>query len=928
MAYAITVSSSAARPTHDIKLTYSGTSVGLVLCDGKGDHDPTRIQRDPYPQSALKIYTGSQKYSDYEFPWTPISQTDWIGGRGLEDFDEDSTRFFDSKRAITWTPGRILSGPLHVYTTGYRGQSIIWPYKTAGTNYAAQDITATVGGSPGSTYVRPFASKFTTGAAFVPKYAYGVMRLTGSFGGSNAPRITAKIWSHDSGNDRPDTVIASGYTDVYTNEEDNNSTNPWLDFRVTLTLVAPTTTLAATTTYWISFQSVSTIDPTATRPDVDILSHIYGTRGCTGLEGVGGTITWTVCDTATTSAYVRVTDEEKPFIAHFFEFKDSLHAALQFEDGTASKVYINGDQGVASAGAATSITIDTAGGKLPTAIHYETGTWTADEWIGSVVKLTKGDGSDAMDVSQAITDNDTTSLTVADWDINPGASTEFAIVGSDKWTAIGELGTNKHGWTKMVKDVLSIREIAYFTMGTVAGTADYYLKRMRRWADSGTWTVEWVAETGNNADLITAIPAISTSSGVRTAVTEIWIAVNNKPTGIWYATSVDGSGTGIVADLSFTGQIPVGDTYERFSKLLKYGETARLWAVKRGSLWEVIDKIPYEVPMSGMTPVSDERNGLAAIAHDVYLYFSMHDGVERLYANNLDDIGPNRDAGFARASDRGGNIADLVSYPGRLFAAVDGGDFGISCVLAYNNYGWHEIFRAPYEGQRIRSLYVQSIPGDAPERLWIQCGSDIVWVPLAINTTQVYPNYYYTWESEVITSMMDFGQADVDKYFNTVKIVGSGTGYVDYRTDTSYGEWGALGAWSGTTELTVAATGKRIQFRIRLTTTSNIAYSEINAVVVEGIMRPQVKFFDTVTFRLSDYSYDMNGDYDGQVPSTVMTRLESWANMAYPVTMYAVNSRFDNKSVFVEPHSLRVLRTTYEEDKATYICQMRLLEVS
>lgn len=915
MAYAINVDSSVARPTHDVKLTYSGSSIGLVLCDGKGDHDPTSIQRNPYPQSALKIYTGSQKYSDYEFPWTPISQTDWEGGRGLEDFEEDSTRFWDAHRAITWTPGKIMNGPMEIYTTGHRGQAIIWPYKTAGVNFYAQDITAT-----DATHECPFASKFTTTTAFVPKYVYGIMRLTGGFS-VPSPSITAKLWSHDAGNDEPISVIASGSTSVYTNDEDTDGVGIWLDFRVTLTLVAPLTTLAAATSYWVSFEVDGIV---GTQWDVDILAHEYGTRGMTGVEGIGGAITWTAAaPTSGTgkSAYVRVVDEEKPFKAHFFTFKDSVYAALQYEDGTASKVFINGDQGVASGGTATTLVITPA--DLPTALHYESVAWVADEWIGSVVKITTQTGSTALDVSQEITDNAVNSLTVADWDIDPADSTQFAIINSDKWTEV-----DGHGFTKPVRDVISHRENAYFAMGTEGTGADYYITRMRRYETSGKWDLEWQDED-YYADLLTVIPATATISGVRTAITEIWAGKNAHPTGIKYATSVDGSGNGSVGKLDFdpTQWIQVGDTRERFSKLLKYGETSRLWAVKRGSLWEIVDRIPYEVPMSGMTPVEDERNGVAAIAHDVYLYFSMHDGVERLYANNLDDIGPNKDAGFPYYSGRGGASVDFASYPGRLFAAVDGGDAGISCVLVYNNYGWHEIFRASYPGLRIRGLYVQSIPGDKPERLWMSVGSDIVWVPLAINTTQVYPDYYYTWESEVITSMMDFSQADVQKYFNSVKIVGRGSGYVDYRTDILSGPWTQAGAWTNTTELTLGVTGTRIQFRIRLKTTSNIGYSEINAIVVEGIMRVQGKYVDQLTFRLGDFSYDINSEYDGQVPDTVLSTLETWANMANPVTMTAINKRFDGKTVFVEPTSLRVLRTTYEENKATYICQLRLLEV-
>ena len=103
----------------------------------------------------------------------------------------------------------------------------------------------------------------------------------------------------------------------------------------------------------------------------------------------------------------------------------------------------------------------------------------------------------------------------------------------------------------------------------------------------------------------------------------------------------------------------------------------------------------------------------------------MRGGIQRYYNQQVDSVGPDKDTGLPE--DRQGQIADLCVYPGRYFAAIDAGD-GYSSVLMNNNSGWHEIYRAPNPGERIRHLGYQAISGTRPDRLWISVGDDIVWL--------------------------------------------------------------------------------------------------------------------------------------------------------------------------------------------------------
>jgi len=84
-----------ADPTHHIKLRdRAGTSVGLILCNDKGEPAPI-YNKNPIERTALKTQSGGGSYSDFDYPYAPIVQDDWSGGRGNRDFERDSTRYDD-----------------------------------------------------------------------------------------------------------------------------------------------------------------------------------------------------------------------------------------------------------------------------------------------------------------------------------------------------------------------------------------------------------------------------------------------------------------------------------------------------------------------------------------------------------------------------------------------------------------------------------------------------------------------------------------------------------------------------------------------------------------------------------------------------------------------------------------------------------------
>ncbi len=105
--------------THHIHLEgQDGEDVGLILCDREGNEDPQSIKRRPYPRSAIKTYSGKQRYSDLEPPFEVIAIDDLSGGRGGEKFDEDESKYMDGWRVDTRAAGRIINGGQETYADG------------------------------------------------------------------------------------------------------------------------------------------------------------------------------------------------------------------------------------------------------------------------------------------------------------------------------------------------------------------------------------------------------------------------------------------------------------------------------------------------------------------------------------------------------------------------------------------------------------------------------------------------------------------------------------------------------------------------------------------------------------------------------------------------------------------------------------------
>ena len=119
MTYHVEVTPEIPQSTHHVSLTDGEKTVGLIICDSKGAADPFNISMAPNQRSSLRTKSGATKYEDLEEPWSATAQDDWSGGRAQEDHEDDTTRFFDSKRCQTAFK-QIYNAPEEYYSEGYR----------------------------------------------------------------------------------------------------------------------------------------------------------------------------------------------------------------------------------------------------------------------------------------------------------------------------------------------------------------------------------------------------------------------------------------------------------------------------------------------------------------------------------------------------------------------------------------------------------------------------------------------------------------------------------------------------------------------------------------------------------------------------------------------------------------------------------------
>ena len=921
--------------THDLILISGSTEVPLILCNSRGDRDVLSWTREPLTTTSLKMYSGEQKYSDLTPPWTPVAQTDWSGGRGSKDFDNDSTMYFDGNNVNTLRPGEVILGP--------KATQISLTPPCTNTLKAGYFDTILAGTPTAATYYNTFrftaATSITATSVTVSLFAYQEITDTGS--------LQVGLTRVDTGAPNATDLAATISTTTLTLADIPNREST--DYNFTLGAALG---LTAETDYFLVFKFTS-LDTTPAGYYV-----VFSANSTTALAANEEKYSWNGTDwtsgTQTYEPWFTIYGADKDCKWHYFEYKGALYAVGQNDDGATNKLYINGDQGVVETGGSATSVISSSGVK----------TWTANEAAGSKLCIIRGTGTNQPQWWRPITANDATGTTGAGktvftvspaFDVVPADNDLFVITASDDWTEVAGFNTNyetgSSGIIPGVQDVLSVNGAVYFAMGVGA-----VITRMYAYNSGGTWTYNYSDFGTYTAGSVTEDATNAKFTFLKYGVDKdfkpvIWGATGGYPSTIYKATPVDytakaGSNE---AALVWSSAINVGNLQERITGLeiytSPYNGIDTLHIMKEHSIHYLYNDLPIEYSIREFRNTRDMRNGKAATVHGVYLYFSWHNTILRYYNGMLDRIGPDKaEVGFPTAN-RVGNCVALTGYPGMVIAAYDAGTSGVSTVIAYNQQGWCELYRGTL-GKRIQNLYVQSIQGNTVDRLWISEGGSMTWIPLSIDPFN-HPDssYYFETTGELTTAWYYIGVQGVNKLFNSMRLVIDNVlaDYeeikCEYQTDDAtdwteiYGDMDTYVFDTFSEEIDLATTpsvsGKRIRFKFTLISHDGAETPRLVASVLEAITRIPTKYVTTFTARLVDDDTQRDNAPDSvRLAATKWTNLLAFQAQSTPVLTECGFAMLDNIYAFVDDVTPIALALEDAEGTRTkYIVRIRLIEV-
>jgi len=703
------------------------------------------------------------------------------------------------------------------------------------------------------------AVKFTASDSYTVKYIELYVRRRGT------PPASLSVALYSDSGDAPNAALETA-TITTTNIPDLEAEF----YRITLTGVAIGSVPGAS--YWLRVTSSSADEKNYWQVGVKNAS------GTTKKSTDGST--W-VADSI--DLYYRLAEVDTyPSRLKFFLYKQQLFAIRSAGTG-APTLLINGDIGVADANT----------GALSTLIDG-TKSWATDEWVGCIAVIINGVGAQEVQNWRKITANNATTLTVdTPWIVTHNTTTEYIIINSNKWSTI-----TGHGLTAPVTDVLMADKFIYFAQG------DSVIIRRGQWrqtAGAAEW--RWAADGTNYAEKMCTV--YDATDGLV----------------IWKSNTVDAGADKSVAvapiattwgDLVFETAIKLRDDNGKVNNMIEYGSTKQPWLFREGTVFTIGNDKPNEIPLKEIKATMSSMNGSAVLVHNIYLYFNIGHGLERYYDGDLLDMGLNRDSGLP--DERQGIVNNLIGYPGRFFATVDGGTDGYSAMYCYNMLGWHELYRAPAPGLRIYSGAFQTIYGDDPDKLWLCVGEDFIWLPFPSNTLDPSkdPNSLFHPEGSLISSWQYDNLFDITKLWNSLKIfVDDVTDdgirvEVDYQVDDDT-TWTTIEDIVDETPMKELAfsddsvNGKRIRYRLRLMSNDQTKTPKVKTAVIEGVSKVPVKYTYGFTTRVTDDRKNLLGQQEELTADKFWTIIDGWARELIKLKMHSTYKRFDDLDVFIDP---------------------------
>jgi len=869
----INVGPDATNITHHISLTDGIDTIGLILCDSAGNANPFAITRAPTPRTAMKTTSGNQKYSDFEPPWTPVSQEDWSGGRGMVDFDLDVSRYFDNWRANTLY-GKIFLGGQEIYTKGYRSA-----------DYSLPGSLKWVAMLPGTR--KYLAVNFTASASYSATTIYLWLKRKGT-----PPEDLNVILCSDSGGNPGATLQSAAVTTT-------NITDVVSEFyKITISAQS----LTSGTDYWIKIYSADS--------DSDNYWAIgVNNSAGTTMESSDGS-TWS---SSAIDLYYRITAADDSYSTKFFSYRRSLYCIRN--TGAAPKLYINGDKGCA----------DSNSGALSTLIDA-TKSWVANEWAGCIALLIAGPGSNEAKPWRTIVSNTATTLTVdSPWITTHTTATDYVILNSNKWTEL-----TGHGLTVDVTDILVVNNIVYFAQGD---SVNY--RRMRWYNNSGAETTEYGEDSSAALKATYLCTVRDTSTGnfyiwrANNLDGSSNISVSNSAVKAWGTELAFGSAISFQDE---NGKITGITEYGPGTKLLWIMREGSVFAYSSGAADEIPLKEMHAAAEYTNGTVFLTHNVYLYFNFGQGLERYYNSLLDDVGPNKDDGLPSGRQGAISCMAGYPGKIFAGIDAGTTGISSILG-----NAQDASGGTGWNEVYRAPAVGQRIWNLAFQPIPGTAIDRLWIAVGSDIIWIPFPSGSIEpIYDsNYTYVHESTLTSGYVYVGLYDIYKFFHSLKIFAENLVEdaqwieADYMIDddTTWTQIPESFYVSPMNEQKLkeeyGVNGKRIRVRLRLQTSDNTKTPVIKSTVLDNVSRVPVKYSYSFAYRNYDEDVNLLGEKEILTADERQELLDRWAAELTPLIMHSNHKQYDNKIVFIDPAQIQPVK----QSKEGYIEKMSVTEI-
>ena len=793
------------KSSHDFSLENGSERWYFDLADLNIDEAPLT------PNTIFDAGGKGSQFGDFTADHAHLLQRDWGGGRGQEEW-EDNTQYFDSRMAWTLIPGRVTPVPQFRYAEGLRFAENLLP---GGRRYNVGDDVNWLELIDQTKYARSMTIQGDDNwdAALVEFWVRKV--------GNPDSTITVEIHG-DSTGDPDDTPVFSATLS-------NTDITDVLSELVTVEDTSSPPTLVAGTKYWVVVYS-SANDSSNNHWEI-------GVGGGAADQCKVSTGAW---GNTEKQIYFRVrsADPVQQYIP--FNFDGSGYLVSTPRDDTASKIWINGDRGIADASSSTTL-------------EDATKTWATDLWANARVRIIRGLG---IGQTRLISSNDADTLTISEaWDITPDTTSEYVLIGTDEFSEVTP--TSGDLFDDAVRTVAVADDQVFFGYGT--GSGDSVILRMR----NNAGVHEFDDDPGSNKSDVLAVHYDAASGA------QLWSGENDDV--IVRRSDV----TAWAAALAFKDDIDVGEDTHFITNIIS--SDGRVWIFKEDQPWYLQNDVAIPVDV-GLEAMAEPENGLAALSWKRHLYYGWAFSIEKLVGQNVDDVGPWLRAGLPSA--RRGKVLDLAGVNAFLACGIDAGPDRRSSVLFWNEIGYGELYRAPADGRRIRHIHWNSVPG-GPDQLWIEMGGDVVIQTFpedSLNFLHV-DNFVMHHEWVVESSTYDMQAQQLSKLFKELSLTTKnldqeGTEiYVDYQLDKDVGssKWFTIGSFVTSPHQTEdIGEGRRKSIRLRIRGMSNDADvpAVLLAAVLQGMARLPVKYqrvFRASTKRLASSHEGQKADPDAFV---------------------------------------------------------------